>query len=274
MTPTDRFNPLRTISLTALYVNENRRTLLLRAALVTGALICIAVLALPFSHYGDWPDYDYKLRDLGPMYYFAGIVLACLGASLMMDDLKTRQGRIRLLMQPSPMAEKYIARWLIYVAAFIIFYFVAVAIADAVRVSLASIFYPDYKTCHIFHAMTNDSQNTRELLGPQEHRATLLQAITAIYFVIQSFFVLGSTVWYRNSFIKTFIVFGVITAAYFACIIPTGEYLWADKIWPEDSWIVDHIKEVMLTAAAAATIFNWSIGCLRMHETDVITTSR
>ena len=46
------------------------------------------------------------------------------------------------------------------------------------------------------------------------------------------------------------------------------------KIWPEEFWIKDNIKGVMLTAAALATIFNWTLGCWRLHETDVITTRR
>lgn len=192
----------------------------------------------------------------------------------MADDLRNRQGRIRLLMRPAPMTEKYIARWLIYVVGFVILYFLAVAIADAVRVVLAAIFYPDYHVCYIFNALTGDTENANKVLGQPEYRATLIEAITAVYFLIQSFFVLGSTVWYRTSFIKTFIVFGAITAIYFGCIIPAGDALMSDKIWPEEFWIKDNIKEVMLTAAAVATVFNWTLGCWRLHETDVITTRR
>lgn len=274
MIQTDRFNPARTISLAALYISENRRTLLLRTGLVVGALICLGLLNLPYHHVGEWPDYDSRLDDIAPLYYFVGVIFACVGASLMMDDLKSRQGRIRLLMRPAPITEKYIARWLIYIVGFVILYFLAVAIADAVRIVLASIFFPEYNACYIFNAMTGDTENTSKVLGRPEYRATLIEAITAIYFLIQSFFVLGSTIWHRTSFIKTFIVFGAITAIYFACIIPAGDSLMSGKIWPEEFWIKDNIKEVMLTAAALATIFNWALGCWRLHETDVITTRR
>lgn len=46
MIQTDRFSPARTISLAALYISENRRTLLLRTGLVFGALICLALFNL------------------------------------------------------------------------------------------------------------------------------------------------------------------------------------------------------------------------------------
>ena len=83
----------------------------------------------------------------------------------MMDDLKSRQGRIRMLMRPAPMTEKYIARWLIYVVGFVILYFLAVAIADAVRIVLASIFFPEYNACYIFNAVTGDTEDTSKGLG-------------------------------------------------------------------------------------------------------------
>lgn len=54
----------------------------------------------------------------------------------------------------------------------------------------------------------------------------------------------------------------------------TGEYLMYGKIWPEHLWIKDHFKEIMFAMATAAILFNWTLGCIRLHELDVTTTKR
>ena len=274
MTNTDRFSAARTLSLTALYISENRRKLLLRTALLLGVMICIAVINIPYSYSWEWPQKDFQLNELLGFYYFGGLILSCLGASLMMEDIRSKEGRIRLLMHPTPIAETFLSRWLIYVIAFPVIFLLSVALADAIRVGIASITLPGYNAEFIFRPIFIDNENTRSVLGPPHYRTTFVASFIYIYFFIQSLFVLGSTIWTRSSFLKTFIEFGALTAIYMICAMMTGEYLMYGKIWPEHLWIKDHFKEIMFAMATAAILFNWTLGCIRLHELDVTTTKR
>ncbi|WP_289685803.1 hypothetical protein [Paramuribaculum intestinale] len=274
MTNTDRFSAARTLSLTALYISENRRKLLLRTALLLGVMICIAVINIPYSYSWEWPQKDFQLNELLGFYYFGGLILSCLGASLMMEDIRSKEGRIRLLMHPTPIAETFLSRWLIYVIAFPVIFLLSVALADAIRVGIASITLPGYNAEFIFKPIFIDNDDSTSLLGPHRFRTTFVASFIYIYFFIQSLFVLGSTIWTRSSFLKTFIVFGALTAIYLISAIMIGENLMRDKIWPEQLWIKDNFEEVMFATATAAILFNWTLGCIRLHELDVTTTKR
>ncbi|WP_290087033.1 hypothetical protein [Paramuribaculum intestinale] len=276
MTNTDRFSAARALSLTALYISENRRKLLLRTALLVGVMICIAIINIPYSYnWEEWPQReDIKLGDMTALYYFGGLILSCLGSSLMMEDIRSKEGRIRLLMRPTPITETFLSRWIIYVIAFPVIFLLSVALADAIRVGIAAITLPDYYAEFIFRPIFIDNENTRSVLGPPHYRTPFVASFIYIYFFIQSLFVLGSTIWTRSSFLKTFIVFGALTAIYMICAMMTGEYLMYGKIWPEHLWIKDHFKEIMFAMATAAILFNWTLGCIRLHELDVTTTKR
>lgn len=274
MTNTDRFSAARTLSLTALYISENRRKLLLRTALLLGVMICIAVINIPYSYSWEWPQKDFQLNELLGFYYFGGLILSCLGASLMMEDIRSKEGRIRLLMHPTPIAETFLSRWLIYVIAFPVIFLLSVALADAIRVGIASITLPGYNAEFIFKPIFIDNDDSTSLLGPHRFRTTFVASFIYIYFFIQSLFVLGSTIWTRSSFLKTFIVFGALTAIYLISAIMIGENLMRDKIWLEQLWIKDNFEEVMFATATAAILFNWTLGCIRLHELDVTTTKR
>ena len=133
---------------------------------------------------------------------------------------------------------------------------------------------PGYNAEFIFKPIFIDNDDSTSLLGPHRFRTTFVASFIYIYFFIQSLFVLGSTIWTRSSFLKTFIVFGALTAIYLISAIMIGENLMRDKIWPEQLWIKDNFEEVMFATATAAILFNWTLGCIRLHELDVTTTKR
>lgn len=176
MTNTDRFSAARTLSLTALYISENRRKLLLRTALLVGVMICIAIINIPYSYnWEEWPQReDIKLGDMTALYYFGGLILSCLGSSLMMEDIRSKEGRIRLLMRPTPITETFLSRWLIYVIAFPVIFLLSVALADAIRVGIAAITLPDYYAEFIFRPIFIDNENTRSVLGPPHYIRRIL----------------------------------------------------------------------------------------------------
>ena len=274
----NRFSISRAFDLFRLYIIENRKFLLICAAAVVGILICVALSVSNdlnyeriYSHYS--PNLDPAIPYLVPAYIIIGYIFAALGVSFMFSELKSKQGRIRTLMIPANSSEKLISRMFVYVVIYTVFFILAICIAEFVRdiylmtkptVAPVTPLYTIFGNKAALTYLTNDKY------------PFLLPCILFVgAFAAQSFFVLGSTFWYKYTAVKTFALFFGLFFIYAVSVFTLGSYLSKGKTYTNlDYFMSNYFGYLFLCFEIIVCLFNWGMAWWRLRETDVITTKR
>lgn len=273
----NRFSLKRTLLLTGTELTEKRRTLLLQSGLVALALIvlaCAQAFGNDFTYRNYAGEGDPLSSDLLGTYLVMLFIFGCLSASIMFSDLATKEGRIRMLMRPGLTMEKLLSRWFIYIVMFLVVYLAAVLVADSIRCIILKIRFPE-SHCIIPIYATLSPALLKDILPFHEPVFRSFVIAVGFYLGIQSFFVLGSVIWPRMSFPKTFGVFTGLTFAYgmiFAGVVELcmdGVYYYSGA-----SFLKVHWFGLLTTLLYGATALNYVLAWLRLGETEVITTKR
>lgn len=268
------FNMRRLIAILGADLSERKRTLLLQSVMLIGLLTIAAVyMAFTIEHhmYKKW-QFDPSLRNLPIFYILVFFMAGCLSASFMFNDLATKEGRIRSLMRPALDIEKFTARWLIYIPGFIVVFSAGVFIAESLRTGIVMLRFSDVNTIPCYAALFKPA--VREyFLG--QHAVRSICNFCLLFLAIQSFFVLGSTIWPKNSALKTFAVFFGLAATYSILSTWTVYLLCPDGACvPKSDFIQDNSGIIMMLLMIVAIATNYILAWLRLGETDVITTRR
>ena len=270
------FNMRRMAALLGIDLSERKRTLLLQCVMLLGLLIVAAVYsAFQFNryYYQTW-EMDPALRSLPIFYTIVVFIGGCLSASFVFNDLATKEGRLRSLMRPALDVEKFITRWVIYVPGFIVMFIAGVFIAESLRTGIVMLRFSDV-TATPCYALIYDSAVRDWLFEGVTNVDRFICNFSLFFLAIQSFFVLGSAVWPKNSALKTFATFFCLTVA--MALLTTWSFdLFSSEItfchksdfFRENS---DRIATVLMIAAITT---NYVLAWLRLGETDVITTRR
>lgn len=137
----------------------------------------------------------------------------CAMSSMAFRGLTTKQGRTSLLMSPSSSLEKYLVNVLIYVIGTFIVFFACAQLADLTRIAVLKPFdnkqfvVPgpiNFLNCISF--ASEDARSTDAAYWMSMAMLIGVIANAAIYF-------LGSVVWPRLSFLKTFVAFFAVQSA-------------------------------------------------------------
>lgn len=259
----NKFSACRLVDLTKKTIMDRPRVFMMRF-LVLVAGLTIAALFTGFTNFHtSWgPESVIRntLRFELQIFIFMFYVLGLVYTSLAFSEASTRAGRIGLLMLPARSIEKYLSRWVVYVLLYLILFVVAMFIADALRVAVMSAYYHEHTDYIAF--MSIDRLMSDEV-----------SAFLAVFLALQSFFWLGSVMWARNSFIKTFaalvilvifftiimnILYGMILSNIRLCEVPALDGLDIDSI------------DVLWTICGLACLTNYGLGYLRLKETEVI----
>ena len=140
------------------------------------------------------------LNFLSILFFAAGIWFASTFATPMNSKLK----RLSYLVTPASNLEKYLTRWIITTIGFVVAFFVALWMADLLRVSICVIAYPDIEIKFIdIPKYIHDVAEKSVFFG-----------FLHLYFLLQSLFLLGATVWEKASFIKTFTAVAAFIGAF------------------------------------------------------------
>ena len=250
---------------------ENWRALLLRVLLMYG----VFALLLLWNGYAEYIylDLDYyqaKYKE-DPAWNFVYLVaywslfgFGAIAASLTMEKMRDKTGRISVLMLPATSFEKFFSRWLISTVGYLVAFFLVFELADFTRVAVFSLARPDLS----------------ELIEPARFWSTefmwrgdeyIRWYLMALYFFVQSLFVLGGTVWPKNSFLKTFAAVMLIVFIYFALsamLIDAlgkmgGNYRFIFRaMFPEQT--------VFLAFFAVFALVNWTLAYFRFKESEII----
>jgi len=199
-------------------------------------------------------------------------------ASTFTAPMNSKLKRITYLISPASNLEKYLTRWIITTMGFIVAFFAAMWIADAIRVALCSMRYPEieikfldlsklYYPDKIF--INSDSMVPKGVF----------QFFLSLYFLFQSIFLLGSTYWEKASFIKTFTFGAVITAAFilicrWTILLFYGSLDGYGNVM--SSFEINHTiseEQAVTIAAIVLAVFTltfWVLAYFRMKESEII----
>ena len=195
--------------------NLKRYALLFLTMLGIMAIISIFIsygYCQPYEKSGRYSSEIHNVTLLGFM-SFAFLAGGLLFASTFMTPMNSKLKRISFLVSPSSNFEKFFSRWIIVTIGYVLSFFVALWIADALRVAVITAYYPDLEIK--FLDLTKlvypkDVHSSVESLMPK----TAFTLCVFMYFLFQSLFLLGATFWEKASFIKTFVAISVIVFAY------------------------------------------------------------
>lgn len=264
------FSPSRFMNLCRKEILDNWRVNLLRFVMMY-TIMAIAFLWTGYFEYsGRFDSHAYMETD--PMWsviFFISlavlIITGMLSASFLMERMKTKTNRIAVLMTPATMFEKFFSRWLIFTFGFLLAFIVSFKLADWTRVLVYMLQYPG---TDVICPMPLSYIHSREVFP--DGGTFILYA--AIYFFAQSVFVLGSSIWAGNSFIKTLAAVLVI-----ALIYMSGGAVCARIFFPEHGTygVNQQLSDETLTLLVTLFFwlmasFNWVLAYFRFKESEII----
>lgn len=189
---------------------EDRKRLLQRIITVFGLLMLFTAIIsesgyqryLKSMALGFTSEIDPAFDGLMPL-FIMGLYIGCvLSASFIMEPMGSKTGRIYTLMLPATSFEKYFVRWFIYTIGYLVAYYLLFLLVDAIRVGVFSMIYPEIDTITFINPYA-------EIISLRDE--VPLGFMASIYFFAQSFFVLGSSLWPKHAFLKTFTAFTILS---------------------------------------------------------------
>lgn len=99
---------------------ENWKSNLLRVALMYGAMAVIMLWSGYLSYRAVGQDTDSTWEFNLVIFMWGLCVFGCLSASFTMERMKSKTGRLSVLMTPATSFEKYFSRWLVFTVVFLI----------------------------------------------------------------------------------------------------------------------------------------------------------
>lgn len=256
---------------------ENWKSLLLRMLLMYGGLTVVLVWNA-YYEYGRWQDVlqmqdriEQDIWTFGTVIFMIGMgVMGCLSASFMMEGMKTKNGRLGVLMTPATMFEKFFARWLVFTFGFLLAYLVAYRLADWTRMLVYMAAYPEAETVAQVPLL---SRLVGDCAGYWTAFPTYEQFMLALsmYFFFQSCFVLGSAIWSKNAFVKTFVAGVGIVIVYILVTVMMHKLLLGNQyMWNMGEPTENELLLLITLVSSFMALFNWIVAYFRFKESEII----
>lgn len=174
-----------------------------------------------------------------------------------------------MLMIPATMFEKFFSRWLVFTFGFLIVFLIAFKLADWTRVTVYMISYPELNGIIASTPLSH-------LVGKEQFWTVFddcnyfMLGVSA-YFFAQSLFVLGSSIWPKNSFVKTFSAIVVIAIVYIAIGSVLAKMLFEGRGGGVNQTVSDETMTLSSTVIFfAMAVFNWVVAYFRFKESEII----
>ena len=250
---------------------ESWRSNVLRIVLLYGVMTVAMVWNGYFEYRGNYSATDPAWSFLLVTFMWGLWVFGCLSASFMMEKMKTKTSRTSTLMTPATPFEKFFSRWFVFTVVFLVVFLITYKLADYTRVIVYSLTYPEKD----FIAPVDLSH----LVGKGKDYYTLCRtglefgAVIAGYFFVQSLFILGSTIWPKNSFLKTFASGTTIVIVYFLVGALMTKILLNNNLYysfPGSEISNENMMILLIVACTFFTLFNWTLAYFRFKESEII----
>ena len=198
------------------------------------------------------------------------LIMGLLSASFIMEKMKSKTNRIACLMTPATMFEKFFSRWVVFTFGYLIAFLIAFKLADWTRVLIYTMGYPEIDViaslplCHL----VGDEQST---YWPAFENSRYFLLAISFYFAAQSLFVLGSSIWPKNAFVKT-VAACVVIAIVFISIAATVVSIFEHKrIYGMGfSMTEEDMMSLSMIGLFILTCFNWMLAYFRFKESEII----
>lgn len=236
----------------------NGKSWMLKALMMLGVTTLLLIFATnPYVGPLSMLDYTEKqAKGAFIIFRFCGSAFCALGASMLMENMTTKGLRLNTLMSPASNLEKYLSRFLICIVGVTVAFIICFAIADAIRVLYILQYYGEV--------------DGLRYIGPFGVQAFAENQFFLWGFLIalQATFALGSTIWPKNSFLKTFgaiiillIAFFLIDDQVFSAIFKKGSYV---------SMPGETLGTVFVTVCAIWAVFCHITAYFRFKESEII----
>lgn len=191
------------------------------------------------------------------LFYFFTLLAGCVAGSLMFAEMKTKQGRIAILMLPAPVWQKFLVRWIAVVPLLLVVCIAGFYLGDIFRLITG-------KLADVYTSET-------EILSPFKYMFALegneLPALTiGSYLFTQSLYILGSILWPKLSFIKTF------GAIYAVELILTMGILGSFRLFVGHvnfDWLPDNSEWILITLTYILTALCYWLAYRRFRDSEV-----
>ncbi|MDE6562397.1 MAG: hypothetical protein K2K75_13525 [Muribaculaceae bacterium] len=259
METTNKFSISRTGSIVRKLLIEQSRTNLMRLVVLFGSLIVLAILIGFSVGYSPETSFMGDRAIQGEQIAFGAMlfILGSIYVSTAFSSLIQKTGRISMLSLPANSSEKFLAHWIIYVLLFFVSFFCAIWVADWSRYLLMKIIYPDCP--HISCLKLGD-------IFMAEGSVTI-----AIFLLYQSFFFLGSIIWPRFSFIKTYFALTALCILY-VIVAGTSVYYFMPSKYHYATTFIKSLNPIHVQwyVTGLICIINYTLTYLRLRESEVI----
>lgn len=254
-------------------VRENWRKILLSLGGLLGALIIIG-LFYAVTNFQGADDIDPEwLRHIGErmaltevifftiIMFFAGAYVA----STAFKSFSSAPSALSSIMIPASQFEKFMVKWLVAVPCFFIIYVAFAMFADWVRVAFIDMNY---------HVEVSTFDWNKLFFHSEEiafKHFSLIGIMT--FFCVQSFFLLGSIVWPRVSFLKTFVSLFALGLVYgwfnfwFYDLLEKPDTMFVAPEWLENG---DLVATLVVLALTVLSLFNYCLTFMRFREAETI----
>jgi len=245
----------------------------LRVVLMYGAM----AIAFVWNGYLSYSSLGQRGVEVDPTWNFVSLffvwgffVFGALSASFTMERMKTKTSRTAVLMTPATMFEKFFSRWLIFTIGFLVIYFFAFRLADYTRVLIYSVKYPDMEAIaplSLSHLIGKGGTLTSLCSGFKE-----LMLWVSLFFFVQSCFILGSSIWPKNAFLKTFVAGILIILVYGLVAGGLIKLLFLDNYYYSNNMDVSRNEGLCLGILVPAlfALLNWTLAYYRFKESEII----
>ena len=250
---------------------EDRKRLLQRIITVFGLLVVFGAIISDscYQHYMEAlkigivrNEIDPAIDGLMPLFVFGLFIGCALSASFIMEPMSSKTARIYALMLPATSFEKYFVRWFIYTIGYLVVYYFLFLLVDVMRVCVFSVVYPEIDIITFLNPYA-------EIVALRDD--VPLGFIVSLYLLLQSIFVLGSSLWPKYAFLKTFTAYtilGMAFSAFFAGLMnlfnrPGNSYVM--PVLSEDTLFLIATCGVMMV-----TLFFWWLAYKRFKEMEVV----
>ena len=234
----------------------NGKSWMLKALMMLGVTTLLLIF---YTH----PDYDFvgcsdyaKQQEESTflIFRFGGAAFCALGASMLMENMTSKGLRLNSLMSPASDLEKYLSRFLICIVGVTVAFIICFAIADAIRVFYIMHEYGDIEGL--------------SYVGPfgVQVFAESKFYLWGFFLAVQATFALGSTVWPKNAFLKTFgtivlllVIFRIMSDGVFSLFYNPGFRT-----------VPDWIETIAKTVPTIWAIFCYITAYYRFKESEII----
>lgn len=254
----NNFSLARIILYIKKYGAENRNSLAMSGLFVTVMMIIISVVNGFAYMYSD-NQRGGVAAELGFM-TVAFIISGCFVASVSFRSLWDVRSAVGELMFPVSSLEKFLTRWVYITPGFIAWTLLSAIAADIIKVAVANI---------IFGGKMIMAPWAELLTASSQEYGGLMYTVILIAIGIQSFYFLGSVLWKKHCFIKTFWSLGVIFIVYLITVnVIVESYSAQHHIRIDSADIFDFLPGWLFVWLIVAV--NYVLTYMRLKESEVI----